>query len=290
MPGPPSDPSTEPTELELEQDELEISDLQPPRVGNTGTKQMLVSLPSLRPRQRLALSVSLVLLLAIVLVGVASGRADLWRLVAAQAAPTPTATPRGNVVIISTVISSGLLLLPTPLPGVSGVPAVGPAPATCGKSPPPLTEDGPPTVGKAIGKAPVLVGGFTGSYATLRLDTGARAALGWTAPYTIYGWPAPIALIAHNGMQPGLITLTGTDPRTQYPLWFGLVPSGSHTVPAVIAPKLTLDPANPSVSPGGWSDGETFWYGYIFLPREGCYTLTATWPGGGWSFDVSAGK
>ena len=55
-------------------------------------------------------------------------------------------------------------------------------------------------------------------------------------------------------------------------------------------PAYVLDPANPSVPAGGASDNEVFWYGYVFLPGAGCYTISASWPGGGWQALVSAGQ
>src|SRR5262245_30412838 len=72
-------------------------------------------------------------------------------------------------------------------------------------------------------------------------------------------------------------TLSGWDPRTGHPLWFGFIVAGEWGAPAHVAPSFALDLAHPAVPAGGWTETETFWYGYAFLPGAGCYTLAATW-------------
>src|SRR5262249_24024190 len=111
------------------------------------------------------------------------------------------------------------LRAPTPVPGVSGVPTPDAAPTSCSAEPPAPTADCPPQE-QAIGHSPVLVGGFIGPYAKLLLGPSASAmAYRWAAPYTPYGWPAPIGLIL-RGQISGPVTLSGSDPRTGHPLWF----------------------------------------------------------------------
>jgi hypothetical protein len=182
------------------------------------------------------------------------------------------------------------LTAPTPLPGVAGTPALGPAPASCGTDSPALTPGGPPWTGNVVGQAPVLLGGFVGPYATMPLGPAASAmAYTWAAPYTSYGWPAPIGPIVRNNIRPGPVTLSGWDVRTGYPLWFGFITAGEWGAPARVSPAYTLDPENPPVLVGGWTNEEWFWYGYAFLPGAGCYILAADWPGGSWRVTVSAG-
>ncbi len=149
--------------------------------------------------------------------------------------------------------------------------------------------DGPPWGSESVGRDPVLLSGFNGSYPTLRLGPAAVAnAYQWQAPYTRYGWPAPIGLILKSGFT-GPVTLSGADPRTGHPLWFGLVVAGVWGAPDKILPTYSLDPVNPLIPAGGATDAEKFWYGYIFLPGAGCYTVAASWPGGGWQATISAG-
>lgn len=262
-----------------DQNELEISDLQPRRAA--------------QPWQRLAIGLSFLLLLVVILVGgPLSGGSALWGLAATPAVPTPTAlAPLPNETVSAALppTPAAPLAAPTALPGVSGVPALGPAPASCGGQPPTLTRGGPPHWGWAIGREPVLLGGVIGPSATMPLGPAASSmAYGWTAPYTPYGWPAPIGLVLRSGFA-GPLTLSGWDPRTDHPLWFGFITAGEWGPPKNVVPAFVLDPAHPSVPAGGWTAGETFWYGYAFLPRAGCYTLAATWPGGGWQVTVSAG-
>jgi hypothetical protein len=281
-----------------DEDELEITDLRPVSAGDRGGD---VKRPrgETRAWQRRVIGLSLValvgvLLVAVLLSGPLSAVGDaLWGRARALASPSPT-----EVALLPTATLSAALppppapplTAPTTLPGVSGVPALGPAPASCGGMPPALTEAGPPHWGWAIGHAPVLLGGFIGPYATLPLGPAASAmAYGWAAPYTPYGWPAPIGLVLRSGFSGGTVTLSGWDPRTGHPLWFGFVTAGEWGAPSHVVPAFTLDPAHPSVPVGGSAVGETFWYGYAFLPRAGCYTFAADWPGGGWRVTVSSG-
>jgi hypothetical protein len=142
----------------------------------------------------------------------------------------------------------------------------------------------------SIGRAPILVGGFIGPYATLPLGPVARAmAYTWAAPYSLYGWPAPIGLIILNSRITGPVTLSGWDLRTGYPLWFGFIVAGVWGAPQQVRHTFTLDLPNPSFPAGGWDTTETFWYGYAFVPGAGCYAIAATWPGGSWQVIVSAG-
>ena len=152
-----------------------------------------------------------------------------------------------------------------------------------------LTADGPPIRSGAIGSTPVLVGTFVGPYATMPLGPVASAnAYGWTAPYSLFGWPAPIDLILKSGVA-GPVTLSGLDPRTGHPVWFGLVVPGKWGAPQHISPTLSIDPTHPAIPAGGDSGAEVFWYGYAFVPTSGCYVLTASWPGGSWRITISAG-
>ncbi len=198
----------------------------------------------------------------------------------------PTATPL--VPVLATPIAP--FTMATALPGVVGAPALDSAPASCGGASAMRHGDGPPWGSESIGHDPVLISGFSGSYPTLPLgQVAVESAYQWQAPYTRYGWPAPIGLILKSGFT-GPVTLTGSDPRTGHPLWFGLITAGVWGAPEKITPAYQLDPAHPPIPAGGVTDTEQFWYGYIFLPASGCYNVTVSWPGGGWQMTISAGR
>jgi hypothetical protein len=272
------------------EDELEVTDLRTCREHPGGGQARLPSF-SRRPWQRLLLALGLVLLVAVMLAGPLSGRREVPALSRATASPTTT-----DVFIATGTVSSSLpstpvgsLPAPTPLPDPFVARTLGPAPADCSAQPPVLSQDGPPFWGRAIGTDPILLGGFIGPYATIPLGPAASTmAYGWSAPYSPYGWPAPIGLILRSGVS-GAVTLSGWDIRTGYPLWFGFIVAGEWGAPHQVTPTFTLDPAHPAVPAGGWTNSERFWYGYAFLPGSGCYTLSASWPGGSWRITVSAG-
>ncbi len=274
------------------EDELEVTDLDPRRVSAGGAAR-LPGLPT-RAWQRLALGLVLVLLVAVLLGGPLSWGGLLRELASALASPTPTEVTRSTVPTSTPIPPTPAPPQPSPttLSGISGVPVLGAAPASCSGKPPLLTDDGNPTLGEAIGTPPVLLGGFIGPYAALPIGPAVASASSypsWVASYTPYGWPAPIDLILHSGVT-GPVTLSGLDPHTGHPLWFGFVGPGLEGAPQHVVPTFSLDPADSPVPVGGEDGTEQFWYGYAFLPGAGCYTLTVSWPGGSWRIEISAGE
>jgi hypothetical protein len=279
--------SDDQADTHLEDVELHIANLGSPRM-RAGRH---AHLPSFSPLawQRLILGLSLVLLAAVLLANVLS-RSGRYR---PAALPTASETagfaPIGSTSLPPTPAEGQLA--PTIVPNNSAGHAVAPAPAPCSPKSPVLTEDGNPTLGEAIGKAPVLLGGFSGPYATLPIGPDASGHLndpGWTGSYTQYGWPALIELIVYTGVS-GSVTLSGQDIQTGYPLWFGFVVAGVWGAPQQVTSTYSLNPAQPSIPAGGETGLEDFWYGYVFLPGAGCYTLSATWPSGRWQITISAG-
>ncbi len=261
-------------------DEFEVTDLRPrstrpPARGSA--------------RRRVALGVSLALLLVAFVGALPATRDALGQLRERFATPTAVVISEIHVSEATIVVPSGPT--PTAVPGVSGVPALGRAPRGCGDNPAaPLREADPPGLGNAVGVAPIWVGGFEGPYPTLRFKTeGDPAPYGWPLHYTQYGWPVPIDLMLGPGAQ-GPVTLTGWNPEDLHPLWFGFVSLPAPDPPAQITTSFTLDPLHPSVPEGGASSESGFWYGYAFVPKAGCYALTATWPGGAWKVLISAGR
>ncbi|HEX9037834.1 MAG TPA: hypothetical protein VF808_12685 [Ktedonobacterales bacterium] len=104
---------------------------------------------------------------------------------------TPTVEAEAQVSFgsASTPVSTSVLrVLPAP--------ELGAAPTVCGAGAPPVTQVGPPQFGTAVGQAPVWLAGLSGAYPTFRLGLLANAsAYGWNAPYTQFGWPAPMGLV-----------------------------------------------------------------------------------------------
>jgi hypothetical protein len=267
-------------------DELEITALHPRHMPSSSSR-IHPPRPDAQTWQRLALSVSLLLLLAVVLSSQPLVRDALGWLARGPASPTATAQPLPFLTPAATL--EVRLTTPTVVPGAPGVPALDAAPTSCTGPPPALTRAGPPQY-RAVGNAPLWVGGFTGPYATLKLGPAASAtAYDWAAPYTRYGWPAPILLVLQSGYA-APVTLSGWDLRDGHPVWFGVIEAGVWGPPRQVVTPFTLDPAHLPFDAGGEDDTGVFWYGYAFLPRAGCYALAATWAGGAWRVTVSAGR
>jgi hypothetical protein len=280
------------SEAHDDDDEMEISDLRP---RATHPRSIRVAHPHFmtQSRRRMAIGLGLVLIVAILLASQPFIRDPLQGLVNATLFPTPlptaTAIPTATPLVANLPTPPAFVTMPTALPGVADIPTIESAPASCGGTRPVLSPGGPPFNAQSIGSAPVLLGGFTAPNATLLLGPHAMAnSYSWPAPYSRYGWPAPIGLKLQSGFN-APVTLSGRDLRTGYPLWFGFIEAGVWGAPKLITSTYTLDPAHPPVPAGGSTDTETFWYGYVFLPGAGCYTLAAFWPGGGWHFTISAG-
>jgi hypothetical protein len=242
-----------------------------------------------------ALGLSLALLLAAFVGALPPTRDAFSRIADRFATPTPVIVSQGQFFGATITVATPSGPMPTALSGASGVPALGPAPRGCGdNSAPPLRSADPPSLGKAVGQAPVWVSGFEGPYPTLRIKAGENAQgdnapYGWPMHYTQYGWPVPIDLMLGPDVQ-GPVTLTGWNPEDLHPLWFGFVSLPAPKPPTEIVPTFTLDPLHPSVIEGGASAESGFWYDYAFVPKAGCYVLAATWPGGAWKVLISAGK
>jgi hypothetical protein len=278
-------------------DELEISALRPWSVDSEGGRALGYRLSKLSPLdahvgQQLALALGVGLVLAAVLsalpqVGDMLGTS---KSVAGTSLQASLPTSGSGWTIRS---SSSELISATPeatsdlQPQL--VPALGPAPATFGEGQlPTMTHVGPPALNEAIGRARVWISGFSGTYPTLALGPDAQAkGFGWDAPYTEYGWPAPIILAVQSGFREPVL-LSGWDANGRN-LQLGFVVAGAWGAPDHVSATFLLDPAHPSVPAGGSDNTGVFWYGYIFVPAAGCYTLNAAWPDGSWPVAVSAG-
>lgn len=268
-------------------DELRVTDLTPREARDA-------SLPGSRvARWRQArvwrwapLAVSLILLTALALSSLPQSSVLLGAL-RQLGHPTPTVV-ESSVQIIEEVSPSPL---PTTVLQTLPPPPLDQAPTWCWRSPaPPLAHVGPPQWGGAIGHAPIWMAGFSGANPTLRLGDAARAnAYSWNAPYTQFGWPAPIGLVMGQGFS-GPVILSGWNVATQEPVSFGFVVAGQWGAPSSVNANYVLDPSNPDLPAGGADSTGVFWYGYAFVPKAGCYTITASSTDESWHFTVSAGR
>lgn len=116
----------------------------------------------------------------------------------------------------------------------------------------------------------------------------ATAELGTLVPsdHTSYGWPLHVLLLVSRSFTPPVITLSGRDLHTGYTLWL----TADTNVPNMPAPTptVTIDPSglNSFTSDGHWR----IWFGVLYVPGAGCYTLQASWLAGGWTVHFAAGR
>ncbi|HEV2459162.1 MAG TPA: hypothetical protein VGS80_12455 [Ktedonobacterales bacterium] len=189
--------------------------------------------------------------------------------------PAPTATTT------QPAVPTRVLATPTPSPFPTPTlvaPPIGAMPDNCAPSP-----TGPPLGGGhgviyAVGAGPVWVDGFDGATAFVAIS---RDAAG---PYSEYGWPVYTALALKVPFEEA-VTLRGSDLRTGAPLWFTLTSAGPET--GLVVPLVTVDPRQ---SIDSIDSTAHWWNGLLYLPGAGCYTLQASWRGGGWTVHFAAGR
>lgn len=250
---------------------VEVSDLQEPARGGGGAPSWLAE-PVRMPRAFVVAGVALIVALALLSSPMASAltafHARLFPPVVARS--TPTATPPPTPAASPT---------PSPYPTATLVASArGAVPADCPASSPLMPFDTAAIV-PGIGAADVwIVGPFDGPLATAHLG----GMPSWD--YTTLGWPLQIqALVASTDTQQ--LTLTGSDVRTGYPLWFQ---TGNTQPAAPPTPTLTIDPTAlvSSTGDGNW----LLWFGALYVPGAGCYALHATSQGGAWTVHFAAGR
>ncbi|MBF6592681.1 MAG: hypothetical protein IVW57_19395, partial [Ktedonobacterales bacterium] len=131
-----------------------------------------------------------------------------------------------------------------------------------------------PYFGSGIGQPPV--------YMSASFDAPvAITHLGAANTYTVYGWRMYVIWAVVPGYT-GQITLSGASARDGRPLW---LTAGLRHTPTT---SITLDPAvlNVPAQYAHWNE----WFGALYLPGAGCYTLTARWASGMWQLPFAAGK
>jgi hypothetical protein len=152
---------------------------------------------------------------------------------------------------------------------------LGPAPQDCALD----TQTRPFNLRAALvaGNSPVWIVGLGGPSASLiRLKRAQPPEIGWYQQVTLltetnYG---------------GTVTLRGAELRGRTPIWFGM---RDHSQGPITS--FTVRPLNTSASNHFGSDQQ--WglsTATLYVPRSGCYFLTATWPEGEWIVFFSAGR
>ncbi len=129
----------------------------------------------------------------------------------------------------------------------------------------------------AVGNSPVWVIGFEGPIATFtHLKRAQRPESGWYQP---------IALITETNYA-GTVTLRGGEVNSGIPIWFGMRPHNQGPITT-----FTVQPMDSSLSNRFGDDQQ--WGSLpakLYIPRAGCYFLTATWAEGGWIVFFAAGR
>lgn len=256
--------------------EIEVSDLHAPSPHGGGAER----LPWHRQRVELPRPVVAAAVVALVVLAVAAILLPSIGPVAALFT-RPASTPTSQ-----TVVQVAILAPATPTPSPSSyptptliAPAIGPTPRDCPAGPAFVLFD-PAAVGPGVGGPDVwLTAPFNTPHSTISLG------LRRPSDYTPYGWLVQLQVFVTPGLAQ-TITLTGSDLRTHYPLWVTDDFAGDPDLPA--APAITIDSTQLSstTSDGKWR----IWFGWMYLPGAGCYTLQTSWRDGGWQVTFAAGR
>jgi hypothetical protein len=284
-PEPDHEPERQPDDLDLEVSAL----MHEPTLRPSGGRSRLAPgnrgvVPWYRQSvlvPRLVVATAIVVLLALVLLVAAPVGPALGVLGALRSQPTPT--PTTFRFVFPTSVPATPTPSPYPTPTLVSVPALGPVPADC----PPgslLVDFDPAASIPGVGGPDVwfVAGALVGAHGK-PFPSRATAALGELSPsdYTPFGWPVQMLVLVKPDFTQ-TITIVGRDLRTGYALWL----AGDQNETAT--PTFTIDPSQPH---GGTSDGQwSIWFGVLYLPGAGCYTLQASWTGGSWTVHFAAGR
>lgn len=263
--------------------EVEISSLEPIE-GNSRISRVLTAWewhPSVRLRAwRIVTSCSTLLLIVLVMFGTFPSTREIASSIFSRLTP---AHPTGQVTATVTpdaayVFNEKEVIIWTADPSSAITPSatLGLAPQDC----PVISQTrgfdfkGAPRV---AGSSPVLVIGFGGSDAVLTHFKQAQ-------PPEI-GWYRRIFLLTETNYA-GTVTLQGGELHDGTPIWFGMQQHNRGPITS-----FTLRPEDASLSNHFGNDQQ--WgllSATLYIPRAGCYFLTATWPGGRWIVFFAAGR
>ena len=280
-------PSTDAPESQPDDFQLEVSDLR----GQARAGGSSMDGDSAAPwyRQRVQVPRPLVIATLVVMLGlillVTTPIGSALRVFGPR--PTPTS---GAIVQIVYPTAPPPTVTPYPTPTLIA-PAVGSVPANC----PPgaaLVDFAPTAIIPGVGGGDVWVVGLVGPSGNATSGQRATAKIGGpqaiNSAYTSAGWPIQMMVLARTDFAQ-TVTITGHDLRTRYSLWFS-PDSNQPDAIAEAAPAATIDFSDYG-SLGGTSGGQwKIWFGVLYLPGAGCYTLQANWPGDGWVVNFAAGR
>jgi len=135
------------------------------------------------------------------------------------------------------------------------------------------------TSSREVGKSPVWLYGFDGPRATIHLH-------GFSQPivHNVYGWPIFIQLMVKNSFTLP-VTLSGGNLGSGPTIFFAFYP-GERPMDSIIlgTQESVVNPIQPETGQ------RAVWIATMLLFGSGCYTLTATWPGGRWTINFAAGR
>lgn len=200
----------------------------------------------------------------------------------------PTPAPTSAHVVVPTPLPATPSPSPYPTPTLI-VPAIGPIPTNCPLGTPPV-DFAPDTVIPGVGGSDVwlVAGAFLGALGPHVSATGHRAVveIGLLSPnnYTLAGWPVQVMVLVKNGST-HTISLTGHDLHTGYSLWWSADANNPGAVEEA-APLALIDTTHPM----GYTGDFSIWFGVLYLPGAGCYTIHASWPSGSWTVNFAAGR
>jgi hypothetical protein len=130
---------------------------------------------------------------------------------------------------------------------------------------------------RAAGSSPVLVIGLGGPHAVLTHFTHAQ-------PPEI-GWYKRIIMLTETNYA-GTVTFRGGEMHDGTPIWFGMRGHNQGPITSFTVRPLNASALNHFAGDQQWGLMTTT----LYVPRSGCYFLTATWPEGEWVVFFAAGR
>ena len=133
-------------------------------------------------------------------------------------------------------------------------------------------------IGRGVGQSPAWVLGMSGTHLTLDYGSGTR----FLDYQPNYGWGHSVQIVADSRYH-GQITISGSGIHGEGALAF------VDQRLARITRSLVLDPWH-SWGFAGLDRTWSYFPSTLYVPRAGCYYLTAHWHGGSWRIPFAAGR